>query len=254
MTNEFEKIFDKLTNQYDPNKIFEEFLDYCIDINLFTPIDQKLNFEGREKYYFEMFTEWVNIVNEHINEDDNEINSGNNGWYDYLGIFYENIVQTKYKAGVRGQFFTPADVCQAMTQLTIIDGEDYTGKFVNDCCCGSGRFLLAGHSLMPGAIMIGSDLDVVACKMSVLNFYIHGVRGSILHQDTLTGETFQCWKINEYIGYGLPIPHIQLTDIKGAYNFIGVNNTKEVKTIELKENIPEKVYSHDNKTVQTKLF
>ena len=34
MANEFEKIFDRLTNQYDPNKIFNEFLDYCIDIDL----------------------------------------------------------------------------------------------------------------------------------------------------------------------------------------------------------------------------
>lgn len=224
----FEKIFDKLCKQHDPNKIFNEFLDYSIDINLFTTVNQNLDFQGREKHYFEMFQEWVMITNNHINEDSIEINSGSNGWYDYLGIFYEEVVQTAYKAGVRGQFFTPANVCQTMTELTIDKNEDYSGKLVNDCCCGSGRFLLAGHSLMPNAIMIGSDLDEVACKMTVLNFYIHGVRGSVLHQNTLTGETFQCWKINEYLGYGLPIPHIQLSTLKGAYNFIGrVYSNKE---------------------------
>ena len=256
MANEFEKIFDKLTNQYDPNKIFNEFLDYCIDINLFTTKSQDLDFQGREKYYFEMFKEWIKITNDHIGEDNSEINSGNNGWYDYLGIFYENIVQTKYKAGARGQFFTPADVCQAMTELTINDNEDYDGKLVNDCCCGSGRFLLAGHSLMPGAIMIGSDLDEVACKMSVLNFYIHGVRGSVLHQNTLTGETFNCWKINDYLGYGLPIPHIQLTNITGAYQFIGMNNDTEIIGLNNNNSTDNKIVNEykPKGTGQTTLF
>lgn len=235
--NKFEKIFDRLSNQFDPNKIFNEFLDYCIDINLFTTINQNLDFQGREQYYFEMFHEWIKITN-------NALNTTENGWYDYLGIFYEKIVQTKYKAGARGQFFTPADVCQVMTELTIIDGVDYTGKLVNDCCCGSGRFLLAGHSLMPGAIMIGSDLDDVACKMSVLNFYLHGVKGSILHQNSLTGEFFGGWRVNNYLYHGLPLPHIELVNERDAYNFIGVKNDR-VKPVEL--NKPKE-------TVQSKLW
>lgn len=250
MTNEFEKIFERLTNQYDPNKIFNEFLDYCIDINLFTTINQNLDFDGKKEYYFQMFQEWIKITNDALNNPTSEINSSKNGWYDFLGIFYENIVQTKYKAGARGQFFTPADVCQLMTELTISD-EDYSNKFVNDCCCGSGRFLLAGHSLMPNAIMIGSDLDDVACKMSVLNFYIHGVTGSILHQNTLTGEFFGAWRVNNYLHYGLPIPHIEFVSERNAYNFIGANPSK---TVELNESIPTKVYSHDDKSVQTKLW
>ena len=244
MVNKFEKVFDRLTNQHDPNKIFNEFLDYCIDINLFTTIDQNLDFNGREKYYFKMFQEWIKITNTHICEGSVEINSGNNGWYDYLGIFYENIVQTKYKAGARGQFFTPADVCQLITELTIDGNVDYTGKFVNDCCCGSGRFLLAGHSLMPNAVMIGSDLDDVACKMSVLNFYLHGVKGSILHQNSLTGETFQCWRVNNYLYHGLPIPHIELVNEREAYHFIGLKHN-EVKPIEINKT---------KETIQTKLW
>ena len=251
--NNFEKIFDKLSSKHEPNRIFDEFLDYCIDINLFTTINQNLDFQGREKDYFEMFQEWVKITNNALNNPTKEINSGKNGWYDYLGIFYENIVQTKYKAGARGQFFTPADVCQVMTEIIIDDDQDYADKIVNDCCCGSGRFLLAGHSLMPGAIMIGSDLDDVACKMTVLNFYIHGVRGSVLHMNALTLECFQCWRVNNYLNYGLPIPHIELVNENEVYNFFGVKK-EDSKPIELNESIPSKVYSHDVKTVQTKLM
>ena len=251
--NNFEKIFDKLTNKYDPNKIFDEFLDYCIDINLFTTINQNLDFQGREKHYFEMFQEWIKITDTALNNPTKEINSSKNGWYDYLGIFYENVVQTKYKAGARGQFFTPADVCQPMIKLTIDDDVDYTNKLVNDCCCGSGRFLLAGHSLMPNAIMIGADLDDIACKMAVLNFYIHGVRGSILHMNSLSLECFKCWRVNNYLNYGLPIPHIELVNENEVYNFFGVNKY-DSESIELSEKITSKVYSHDVKTVQSKLM
>lgn len=239
----FEKIFDGLTKQYDPNRIFDEFLDYCIDINLFTTINQNLNFEGREKYYFEMFKEWINITNENLT---------GNGWYDYLGKFYENIVQTKYKAGVNGQFFTPADVCQLMVDVTIEPEKDYSNTFVNDCCCGSGRFLLASHNRLPDSIMIGSDLDIVACKMSVLNFYIHGVKGSILHQNTLTGETFACWKVNNYLGYGLPLPHIQLCNESEVYDFFGVKQAD--KKVELQDEIPKTVFGYSDNTVQTRLM
>ena len=250
MANEFEKIFDRLTNQYDPNKIFNEFLDYCIDINLFTTVSQNLDFNGKEKEYFKMFQEWVKITNTALNNPTTEINSSKNGWY-------ENVVQTKYKAGARGQFFTPADVCQLMTEMTFELDKDYTNKLVNDCCCGSGRFLLAGHSLMPKAIMIGSDLDEVACKMTVLNFYIHGVRGSVLHQNTLTGETFQCWKINNYLGYGLPLPHIQYTNLNDCYNFFGISlENNEIIELNKDTNNSDEVSSEykPKGTGQTTLF
>ena len=48
MTDGFEKTFEKLTHTQDPTRIFDEFLDYAIDINLFTLKDQNLKFDGRE--------------------------------------------------------------------------------------------------------------------------------------------------------------------------------------------------------------
>ena len=222
MANEFEKIFENLCKQYDPNVVFNEFLDYCIDINLFTTTNQNLDFKGREEYYFQMFQEWIKITNEALTNNKNY--SASNGWYDYLGIFYENTVQSKYKAGTRGQFFTPHNVCQVMTELTMLEEKDYTNQLVNDCCCGSGRFLLAAHTLHPEAIMIGADLDEVACKMTVLNFYIHGVRGSVINQNTLSLEFFKAWRVNNYFSpNGLPLPHIELVSEAEAYNFFGVN-------------------------------
>ena len=80
--------------------------------------------------------------------------------------------------------------------------------------------------------------------MAVLNFYIAGVRGSILHQNTLTLEVYECWRVNNYINYGLPIPHIELVSESEAYNFIGVT-ANETKPIELKE---------QKEAIQTKLW
>ena len=200
--NNFEKIFEKLARTHDPMNLFSEFLDYCIDINLFTLKSQGLDFKGREKQYMEMFKEWILITNETLEKEDSI------GWYDYLGEFYEAVIQSKFKAGSMGQFFTPSNVCEAMAEMTIMckpsDG------MINDCCCGSGRLLLAGHNHDPNAIVIGQDLDSVSVKMAALNFYIHGVRGSVLHMNSITNEFFGGYKVNQYLGYGLPLPDLEL--------------------------------------------
>ncbi len=248
--NRFEKIFEKLARTDDPNVIFTNWLDYVININLFTVKNHELDFKGHEHEYFNMFAAWVGIQNNYLE------NNPDKGWYDYLGTFYEDIIQSKFRAGTRGQFFTPSNVCQVMAELTFRCGSEdgYAGKMINDCACGSGRLLLAGKTLAPNGIFIGQDLDPVAVKMAVLNFYIHGVRGAVICKNTLTGEFFEAYRINNYLGYGLPIPHIELVAEKDAYHFIGVKNLNKTKPIELKENIPRKVYSHDDKTIQNKLL
>jgi hypothetical protein len=117
---------------------------------------------------------------------------------------------------------------------------------VNDCACGSARMLLSAHVKSKGnLICIGQDLDEVSCKMATLNFWSHGVRGSILQQDTLTLQFYQAWRVNNYLYHGIPIPHIELVSEREAYNFIGVKNTNETKPIELNKT---------KETVQTKLW
>lgn len=88
MTDGFEKTFEKLTHTQDPTRIFDEFLDYCIDINLFTLKKQELDFHGREEQYMDMFQEWIFLTNEKLSQGDTI------GWYDYLGEFYESVIFT----------------------------------------------------------------------------------------------------------------------------------------------------------------
>lgn len=228
MVNEFEKIFEKLARQDDPNVVFTNWLDYVIDINLFTTTKRNLDFKGHEQDFYNMFVAWVNIQNEYLK------NNPEKQWHDYLGLFYENIIQSKYRAGTRGQFFTPENVCHAMAEITFMLDKDYDGKLINDCACGSGRLLLAGKQFAPNGIFIGNDLDSVACKMAALNFYIHGIRGAIICKNTLTGEFFEAYRINNYLGWGLPVPHIELCNSEDeACNLFGINDDNEDDIVEI---------------------
>ena len=234
--NDFEKIFEKLARTDDASILWINWLDWVIDQNLIVLKDRCLDFKGNEQTYFELYCAWIDIVNQ-------ELENTGKYYYDYLGVFYEDVIQSKYKAGTNGQFFTPQCVSELMAQ-TLVTNRD--GGVINDCACGSGRLLLDALKDNPTAIVIGQDLDPVACKMAVLNFYITGTRGSIIHQNTLTGEFFGAWRVNNYLGYGLPVPHIELVSQRDAYRFIGMDSEPKEIVLENKCSVKE--------TVQSKLW
>ena len=242
--NNFEKTFESLARTDDASTLWINWLDWVIDQNLIINYDRQLNFKGNEETYFKLYQEWIQIVSD-------ELENTGKYYYDYLGVFYEDVIQSKYKAGTNGQFFTPQCVSKLMSKTLMQN----TGGVINDCACGSGRLLLDAHSENPTAILIGQDLDPVACKMAVLNFYISGVRGSIIHQNTLTLEVFECWRVNNYIHHGLPIPHIELVSEREAYNFIGMKKNNNPVTVNIHEQESNVIEEYDKKdTVQTTLF
>ena len=72
---------------------------------------------------------------------------------------------------------------------------------------------------------MGEELDGAAARMAVLNFYSHGVRGSILHMDTLELTFYAGWRINKYLYHGIPIPHIEeIHSPVEAYDFFELKN------------------------------
>lgn len=225
--NGFEKKFEEMAHTEDASILFTGFLDWVIDANLIAIHDRKLDFHGREQDYFELYQEWIKIVSK-------ELETSGKWYYDYLGVFYEDIIQSKYKAGTKGQFFTPQDVGKLMAELCFSESNN-TG-FSYDCACGSGRLLLDAHEQNPNNILIGWDMDRQACKMAVLNLYISGARGSIICKDTLTLECYDAWRVNNYLGYGLSIPHIEKVSEYDAYRFInGPNNSTVYDKIKVKK-------------------
>ena len=224
MTDEFLKRFLEVSNKHNSTKIYEEWWDYVIDINLFQLESQNLDFEGREEDYYELFVLWAKIMNDKLQHEPVVDIYGHAGkdWYDYLGYFYQNHIQSQAGKQNTGSFYTPANVCSTMAEITLSCVENYKDKLIRDPCCGSGRMLLAGHSFAPEAIFIGGDLDLIAVKQTVLNFWIHGVTGSVSHMNGLTGEFYEGWKVNQYLGKGLPIPHIEkVYSYEEAVHFFG---------------------------------
>ena len=213
--NKFNKIFENLARVNDRSIIWSNWLDYCININLMNTSKTEQDFHGNEEAYLDMFGEWLLQLENDLEEQ---------SYSDRLGLFYEELVTSHVKSKNLGQFYTPDDVSILMTKLCI---DDESTGFVNDCACGSARMLLSAHVESKGnLICFGQDLDEISCKMAVLNFYSHGVRGSIFHQNTLTGEFYKAWRVNNYLYHGLPIPHIELVSEAEAYNFIGVSRNK----------------------------
>ena len=222
--NKFERVFSKLRKLDDPRFLWLNWMDWVIDQNLITVYDRGLDFHGHESDYFELYLAWVDIVNEHLQSTEDY-------YYDYLGVFFEEHLINTYNKKDDGMFFTSQDVSKLMADLVNIEPLKTTNGFIYDCACGSARLLLDAHKYNPQAIMIGWDYDKIASRMAVLNFYIHGIRGSILRVNTLTGEYYEAWRCNNLLGYGLSVPHIELVNQFDAYHFHGVLDASSHNTV-----------------------
>ena len=197
----FREKFSELIKQHDHTVVFNDFLAYCVDqfrVDFHQPHFQKDRYNTKEyELFYELFQQLILSTN-------NELNNGKK-WYDMLGLFYEDTVQSRWKAGDKAQFFTPVNVCEALAELTVPKtvSEDKV-LTVYDSACGSSRTLLAYHVRRPFDILVGGDLDHTSCLMSVVNFVLHGCKGVILNTNSLSGEFFGAWKVNEFVDLGLP--------------------------------------------------
>lgn len=240
MSSKFEELFDDLSRTNDRSIIWNNWLDYCININLmqtksrYAPKD----FYGNEETYFEMFNEWIQELNQKLQDKP---------YHDLLGYLYEDVVQSKGKQKDFQQYYTPQNVTEVMSALVMQkEAEEYKDGWASDPCCGSGRFLLASHFESEGNLYcFGQDLDETSVKMAVLNFYSHGVRGSVLHMNSLTEEFYKGWRVNRWLLHGIPLPHIEeIYSVSEAYNFFGLNqkNNKENNNspVNVDESISEK--------------
>lgn len=207
---DFLNAFNELTSVHERTIIFRDWLDYTIDQFLINPnlkyFDYKKYTEEEYALFFTLFKGWIHQMRE-------ELNTNNLKWHDFLGIFYENHVKSSSKASNIGQFFTPSNVCEIMVDL--IETDKIKGKFI-DPAGGSGRFCLAYHVKHPEAICVCQDIDELACKMSILNFLIHGVKGSVIRGNALSGEFYEAWKVNEF-----PFTIMSVSSEKEAQIFIG---------------------------------
>ena len=246
----FNDLFNALAKTHDRSTIWNNWLDYCIQVNLINHNGEKTNFYNNEEKYFELMSTWLNELTKELE---------NKPYYDILGQFYEELIQSKGKSKTLGQAFTPVSVTDLISDIIVNVDDNKTGV-ANDPTCGSSRTLLAAHVQSKGdLICIGQDLDRTSCQMSVLNFWSHGVRGSVLHMDTLEYTFYQGWRVNKYLYHGLPVPHIEeIHSIDEAYDFFELkdNNSRndKIKVVDsVLESVPETNFK-PNGTGQTTLI
>lgn len=139
-------------------------------------------------------------------------------WADVIGDIFE---QCKGKGNKQsfGQFFTPKHVCDLMSKL--VGGSNSTklsdGRILcYDPTAGSSRTLMSAHwnaikdkdfSTYPHRqyFYCANDLDPLCFKMSVINFFLHGMSGEITHGNGL-------WLEKEFFG-GYRIEHIPIKEV-----------------------------------------
>ena len=228
---EWNKVFDYLRHRHDTWYIFKDFLNIVIDN--FTIPDETPMFKNDDKYNDDEINYFGELFQVYIQSMQKILEKKN--YCDFLGEWWESDqnMTNKFKA----QFFTPMNVCELMTDLTVLpDGEDDV-KVMTDCCCGSGRFGIVYHDKRPYDWFFLADLDEYAVKMTIVNMLLHGMRGVVAWQNTLTEEVFGVWVVSpDLLSYGgLPYVVPYGTDLEGALALLPKGNHVEAQKPEVKQ-------------------
>ena len=92
---------------------------------------------------------------------------------------------------------------------------------VYDCCCGSGRMLLAAYGKglreKNRPYCAAKDIDLLCVKMCTANFLLHGVTGEVVWGDGLKPDDGRkCFLVNEGLNDPLSeyfgVPHCRIAD------------------------------------------
>lgn len=246
LPNEIKPLYSKiesLGHRHNYVTVFDDFLSAMV--NFFIPPYQEgfgtdcfKKYEEKERLVFsDMIKETIMLYNRMIVSD--------NSWYDPFGELYM-FLSSKTKSKALGQFFTPEAVVEMMVKMNY--SKDMTGKGlrISDPTCGSGRMLIAFHAHCPGNYVFGEDLDLMCCKMSLINLLFHGCEGEIVWHDSLRMDFIKAWKINPNIRKtGLP----SIVEIKEEHSVICYNGKLKMQE-QVKE--PVKLPSQERKKEEVK--
>ena len=126
-----------------------------------------------------------------------EMDKNGEGLKDCFGDFYMECLSH----GRNGQFFTPEPICEMMAKLLNPAG---FGERVADCCCGSGRMLLAAAKIKRNSLFFGADVDRTCAMMCVINLCLNGLLGEVCWMDTLMNRFYGGWRIELHPEHGVP--------------------------------------------------
>ncbi|WP_229580563.1 N-6 DNA methylase [Persicitalea jodogahamensis] len=193
--------------RYDPADVFRDWIDYSVGCFLVHG-DREMAERMLAKYKAD-YVQLGNLLRAWMEVMDKEIADDGRSWFDALGTVYEYLASSSKRQWL-GQFFTPPDVCDLMTQINTDPAQPMRGKRINDPAVGSGRTLLSFNAYHPGNYVCGEDLDPICAKMTVLNMAMHGCQGQVCCQDSLRTDDWRFgYEVNPlHATGGPPIPHL----------------------------------------------
>jgi len=190
----FSKAIRDVSHRHDLSRVFDDFLQMSVCCFAFGRMeDQYLTIAN--KYDQGELKRFSLALAAMINEY--EVKSQDGKWWDVLGHFFEEI-NSPSGAQRSGQFFTPKSICDMMAQM--VKHEDYTRDItISDPSCGSGRNLIAEARLNSqnrfNRFYVAQDLDRRCVNMTVLNYIMYGMKGIVIHMNTLTMEIFSGFRV-----------------------------------------------------------
>lgn len=188
------KMFESLCGRYSRRDIWSDFVFFSAAA-VSNAVDKSFA-EEREKEYLSRSSKYKPEEMQIFAEMLREVVMGmdENSDQDILGELYMNLGLGNDR---NGQFFTPYDVCVAMSQMTgdfkkKIESESWIS--VSDPACGAGATLIAfanecrreGINYQTSVLFVGQDIDFVTGLMCYLQLSLLGCAGYIVIGNTLT--------------------------------------------------------------------
>ena len=200
--NDFARAFNDFTYKHGQSNAFIDFLDYALlSMKWWEP---NRDFSYFEKKYGDLYSRFADML---ISLSEVSDNAGE-GFSDALGDLFMELVS----GGRNGQFFTPENLCNMMSELTIPTVKD--NQSILDTACGSGRMLLAAAKRNRNAFFFGCDNDVTCCKMAVINLILNTLQGEIALMDSLKMEYTKSWEVSYRNWNGVNMPVYRIVENK----------------------------------------
>lgn len=197
------KTFRLVGDRYGVHSVFEDFLAmYAYAIS--NSVDA-YHYEKRETDYMRIFKKYKReeidqmVALSGLLATELELQSGY--LQDILGpVFHELNLHNEYA----GQFFSPQHVCDAMTKMSLGQGQSDNEKgyvTVLEPACGSGAMILAAaqelkrqsRNYQQEMIAVGVDIDFKCVCMTYIQLALQGIPAIVIHGDSLAVKEYSRW-------------------------------------------------------------
>lgn len=191
--NKLAKLFKDYAGIQDHSIAFSELLDYMLIAF------KKYDHEAEQDKALELLSGHkkkdllVSVIT--------EIGALSEGFGDPLGALYEQCISR----GQHGQYFTPPHVSDFMALILLVENGTAT-ETVFDPACGSGRMLLGAAKVNRHLRCYGADIDLICCKIALVNLLLNSLSGEIAHMDSLSNEFYAGYTVATALidGYHYP--------------------------------------------------